>query len=64
MRRPPIHALLGPQSKGEEREVSAADTEKVNKTLSECLHLTEQVLGPHLLSSGHIGPDNKILWAR
>uniref|UniRef100_A0A8D2PI03 Cytoskeleton associated protein 2 n=1 Tax=Zosterops lateralis melanops TaxID=1220523 RepID=A0A8D2PI03_ZOSLA len=42
MRRPPIHALLGPQSKGEEREVSAADTEKVNKTLSECLHLTEQ----------------------
>ncbi|NXA86376.1 CKAP2 protein, partial [Melanocharis versteri] len=42
MRRPPIHALLGPQSKGEEQELSAADTEKVNKTLSECLQLTEQ----------------------
>ncbi|NXD95110.1 CKAP2 protein, partial [Chaetorhynchus papuensis] len=42
MRRPPIYALLGPQSKGEEQELSAADTEKVNKTLSECLQLTEQ----------------------
>ncbi|KAM4905610.1 cytoskeleton-associated protein 2 [Sylvia borin] len=42
MRRPPIHALLGPQSKREEEEFSAADTEKVNKTLSECLQLTEQ----------------------
>ncbi|XP_018764162.3 cytoskeleton-associated protein 2 isoform X2 [Serinus canaria] len=42
MRRPPIHALLGPQSKSEEQEFSAADTEKVNRTLSECLHLTEQ----------------------
>ncbi|XP_066032192.1 cytoskeleton-associated protein 2 isoform X1 [Chamaea fasciata] len=42
MRRPPIHALLGPQSKGEESELSAADTEKVNKTLSECLQLSEQ----------------------
>ncbi|NXI08660.1 CKAP2 protein, partial [Irena cyanogastra] len=42
MRRPPIHALLGPQSKSEEQELSAADTEKVNKTLSECLQLTEQ----------------------
>ncbi|NXO30306.1 CKAP2 protein, partial [Cisticola juncidis] len=42
MRRPPIHALLGPQSKGDEQELSAADTEKVNKTLSECLQLTEQ----------------------
>ncbi|XP_063248088.1 cytoskeleton-associated protein 2 isoform X2 [Prinia subflava] len=41
MRRPPIHALLGPQSKSDE-EFSAADTEKVNKTLSECLQLTEQ----------------------
>lgn len=46
MRRPPIHALLGPQSKSEEQEFSAAETEKVNKTLSECLQLTEQVLGP------------------
>lgn len=46
MRRPPIHALLGPPSKSEEQELSAADTEKVNKTLSECLQLTEQVLGP------------------
>lgn len=64
MRRPPIHALLGPQSKSEEQEFSAADTEKVNKTLSECLQLTEQVLGPRLLSSDLIGPDNtKILWA-
>ncbi|NXM23070.1 CKAP2 protein, partial [Ploceus nigricollis] len=42
MRRPPIHAFLGPQSKTEEQEFSAADTEKVNKTLSECLQLTEQ----------------------
>ncbi|NXE35961.1 CKAP2 protein, partial [Ptilorrhoa leucosticta] len=42
MRRPPIYALLGPQSKSEEQELSAADTEKVNKTLSECLQLTEQ----------------------
>ncbi|NWH88702.1 CKAP2 protein, partial [Aegithalos caudatus] len=42
MRRPPIHALLGPQSKSEEQEFSAADTEKINKTLSECLQLTEQ----------------------
>lgn len=46
MRRPPIRALLGPQSKNEEQEFSAADTEKVNKTLGECLHLTEQVPGP------------------
>ncbi|NXR59180.1 CKAP2 protein, partial [Rhadina sibilatrix] len=42
MRRPPIHALLGPRPKSEEQEFSAADTEKVNKTLSECLQLTEQ----------------------
>ncbi|NXM51358.1 CKAP2 protein, partial [Gymnorhina tibicen] len=42
MRRPPIYALLGPQSKSEEQQLSAADTEKVNKTLSECLQLTEQ----------------------
>ncbi|NXD43736.1 CKAP2 protein, partial [Copsychus sechellarum] len=42
MRRPPIHALLGPQCKSEEQEFSAAETEKVNKTLSECLQLTEQ----------------------
>lgn len=42
MRRPPIRALLGPQCKSEEQEFSAADTEKVNKTLSECLQLTEQ----------------------
>ncbi|XP_064571430.1 cytoskeleton-associated protein 2 isoform X3 [Zonotrichia leucophrys gambelii] len=42
MRRPPIRAILGPHPKSEEQEFSAADTEKVNKTLSECLHLTEQ----------------------
>ncbi|NXT63803.1 CKAP2 protein, partial [Chaetops frenatus] len=42
MRRPPIHAFLGPQTKSEEQEFSAAETEKVNKTLSECLQLTEQ----------------------
>ncbi|KAM7066343.1 cytoskeleton-associated protein 2 isoform 2-T2 [Acridotheres tristis] len=42
MRRPPIHAHLGPQSKNEEQEFSAAETEKVNKTLSECLQLIEQ----------------------
>ncbi|NXQ14282.1 CKAP2 protein, partial [Peucedramus taeniatus] len=42
MRRPPIRALLGPQSKSEEQEFSAADTERINKTLRECLQLTEQ----------------------
>ncbi|NWI00028.1 CKAP2 protein, partial [Tichodroma muraria] len=42
MRRPPIHSLLGPQSKSEEQELSAAHIEKVKKTLSECLQLTEQ----------------------
>ncbi|NXS11271.1 CKAP2 protein, partial [Neodrepanis coruscans] len=49
MRRPPIYALLEPQSKSEEQEFSSADalepvlhSEKVNKTLSECLQLTEQ----------------------
>lgn len=46
MRRPPICAILGPHPKSEEQEFSAADTEKVNKTLSECLHLIEQVPGP------------------
>ncbi|NXY21148.1 CKAP2 protein, partial [Atrichornis clamosus] len=42
MRRPPTHTLLGPQSKSEEQEFSSADAEKVNKTLSKCLQLTEQ----------------------
>ncbi|NXH40927.1 CKAP2 protein, partial [Dicaeum eximium] len=42
MRRPPIHAFLGAQSKSEGQAFSAADTEKVNKALSECLQLTEQ----------------------
>ncbi|NXL33439.1 CKAP2 protein, partial [Glaucidium brasilianum] len=49
MRRPPISVLLGPQSKNEEHEFSSGDSlehvlhsEKVNKTLSECLQLTEQ----------------------
>ncbi|NXQ53849.1 CKAP2 protein, partial [Anthoscopus minutus] len=42
MRHPPVHALLGPQSKSKEQEFSAADTGKVNKTLSECLQLTQQ----------------------
>ncbi|NXK93100.1 CKAP2 protein, partial [Formicarius rufipectus] len=46
MRRPPIYALMGSQSKSEEQELSSADAleqnEKVNKTLSECLQLTEQ----------------------
>ncbi|XP_039911382.1 cytoskeleton-associated protein 2 isoform X2 [Hirundo rustica] len=42
MRRPPIHAVLGPQSKSEEQEFSAADKEKVNKALSECLQLIQQ----------------------
>ncbi|NWX47809.1 CKAP2 protein, partial [Steatornis caripensis] len=49
MRRPPISVLLGPQSKREEQEFSSDDSlqhvlhsEKVNKTLSECLQLTEQ----------------------
>ncbi|NXE59088.1 CKAP2 protein, partial [Calcarius ornatus] len=52
MRRPPIHALLGPRSKSEEQEFSAADTEKINKTLSECLHLTEQ---------GHYGDEARAM---
>ncbi|NXU89224.1 CKAP2 protein, partial [Xiphorhynchus elegans] len=46
MRRPPIYALMGSQSKSEEQEFSSADaleqSETVNKTLSECLQLTEQ----------------------
>ncbi|NWI85047.1 CKAP2 protein, partial [Pitta sordida] len=49
MRRPPIYSLLGPHSENEEQEFSSADaldpvlhSEKVNKTLSECLQLTEQ----------------------
>ncbi|NXL48558.1 CKAP2 protein, partial [Podilymbus podiceps] len=49
MRRPPISLLLGPQSQSEEQEFSSADSlehvlhnEKVNKTLTECLQLTEQ----------------------
>ncbi|NXP19688.1 CKAP2 protein, partial [Scytalopus superciliaris] len=46
MRRPPTYALLGSQSKSEEQEFSSAaaleQSEKVNKTLSECLQLTEQ----------------------
>ncbi|NXX53722.1 CKAP2 protein, partial [Scopus umbretta] len=49
MRRPPISVLLGPQSKSEEQEFSSGDSlehalhsEKVNKTLAECLQLTEQ----------------------
>ncbi|NXN82490.1 CKAP2 protein, partial [Bombycilla garrulus] len=48
MRRPPVHTLLGPQSKSKEQEFSAADTERIDKTLSECLQLTEQ---------GHQGDD-------
>ncbi|NWW52290.1 CKAP2 protein, partial [Pedionomus torquatus] len=49
MRRPPISVLLGPQSKCKEQEFSSGDSlqhvlnsEKVNKTLTECLQLTEQ----------------------
>ncbi|NXW05537.1 CKAP2 protein, partial [Fregetta grallaria] len=49
MRRPPLPVLLGPQSKSEEQEFSSGDSlehalhsEKVNKTLAECLQLTEQ----------------------
>ncbi|NXL64020.1 CKAP2 protein, partial [Chordeiles acutipennis] len=49
MRRPPISMLLGSQSKSEEQEFSSGDSlehvlhsEKVNKTLAECLQLTEQ----------------------
>ncbi|KFW02820.1 Cytoskeleton-associated protein 2, partial [Fulmarus glacialis] len=53
MRRPPLSVLLGPQSKSEEQEFSSGDSlehvlhsEKVNKTLTECLQLTEQVFNP------------------
>ncbi|XP_054045013.1 cytoskeleton-associated protein 2 [Rissa tridactyla] len=49
MRRPPISVLLGPQSKSKEELFSSGDSldhvlysEKVNKTLAECLQLTEQ----------------------
>ncbi|NXP55899.1 CKAP2 protein, partial [Heliornis fulica] len=49
MRRPPLSVLLGTQSKSEEKELSSAGSlehvlhnEKVNKTLTECLQLTEQ----------------------
>ncbi|NWV67727.1 CKAP2 protein, partial [Malurus elegans] len=42
MRRPPTYVFLEPQSKSEEKEFSAAEKEKVNKTLSECLQLAEQ----------------------
>ncbi|NXG08251.1 CKAP2 protein, partial [Sakesphorus luctuosus] len=45
MRRPPIYALMGSQSKSEQEFYSAdalEQSEKVNKTLSECLQLTEQ----------------------
>ncbi|NXS91999.1 CKAP2 protein, partial [Jacana jacana] len=49
MRRPPISVLLGPQSKSKEQEFSSGgsldhvlNSEKVNKTLTECLQLTEQ----------------------
>lgn len=53
MRRPPISALLGLQTRTEDQEFSSGDTlehvlhnEKVNKTLTECLQLTEQVFSP------------------
>ncbi|KAM6420305.1 cytoskeleton-associated protein 2 isoform 2-T2 [Pluvialis apricaria] len=49
MRRPPISVFLGPQSKSKQQEFSSGDSlehvlysEKVNKTLAECLQLTEQ----------------------
>ncbi|NXF40853.1 CKAP2 protein, partial [Nyctibius bracteatus] len=49
MKRPPISVLLRPQSKSEEQEFSSCDSlehvlhsEKVNKTLAECLQLTKQ----------------------
>ncbi|NXE77662.1 CKAP2 protein, partial [Cochlearius cochlearius] len=49
MRRPPISVLLGPQSKSKQQDFSSGDSsehvlhsEKVNKTLTECLQLTEQ----------------------
>lgn len=50
MRRPPISVFLGPQSTSKQQEFSSGDSlehvlysEKVNKTLAECLQLTEQV---------------------
>ncbi|XP_062432669.1 cytoskeleton-associated protein 2 [Rhea pennata] len=49
MKRPPPSVFLRAQTKGEAQEFSSNDSlehllhsEKVNKTLSECLHLTEQ----------------------
>ncbi|NXC47008.1 CKAP2 protein, partial [Penelope pileata] len=50
MKRPPISVLLRSQSNGEQQEFSstsgsldhALNSEKVNKTLAECLQLTEQ----------------------
>ncbi|NXA26159.1 CKAP2 protein, partial [Ibidorhyncha struthersii] len=49
MRRPPVSVFPGPRSKNKQQEFSSGDSsehvlysEKVNKTLSECLQLTEQ----------------------
>ncbi|KAM6293322.1 cytoskeleton-associated protein 2 isoform 2-T2 [Porphyrio hochstetteri] len=49
MRRPPLSVFLGTQSKSEEKEFSSTNSlqhvlhsEKLNKTLAECLQLTEQ----------------------
>lgn len=53
MRRPPTCVLLRSKSKREEQELSSGNSlqhvlhsEKVKKTLAECLHLIEQVFGP------------------
>lgn len=69
MRRPPIPMLLGPQFKSKESGDSlehVLHNEKVNKTLAECLQLTEQVcsLFPTKFQSckfyEHAGPLNQI----
>lgn len=71
MKRPPISVVLETRLKSEEQEFSSAGgsldhtlhSEKVNKTLAECLQLSEQVFNLLPTNSIYIGPCSmKILW--
>lgn len=71
MKRPPISVVLETRLKSEEQEFSSAGgsldhvlhSEKVNKTLVECLQLSEQVFNLLPTNSICIGPCSmKILW--
>lgn len=59
MKRPPISVLLGSQPKNEELSSTGGfldyelNSEKVNKTLTECLQLAEQVLSLLPTNSTH-----------